>query len=365
MRILFHLNSMGHGGAERCVSILCNFFAKKGHHVILATEWKSPKEYTIDANVHRVHVGLDAADDKKGRIAKIWLRYARLRSCIKKQRPDIVISFCNKANFRSATAMLGMKIPLLVSVRNDPQKDYAPYKISTKIMEQKAAGCVFQTPDARAFFSQKLQDKSKIILNPLAQQYFEFLQYKSITREKEIVTVGRITAQKNQMLLLKVFDKVCKTFPEYTLKIYGAVEDQQIFEKMKHFLASRGLENRVLFMGEVDNIQEQMINAALFVLPSDYEGMPNALIEAMVLGIPCIATDCPCGGSAMLIENQKSGILVRPGDQKALEQAVRYMLSQPDKAEQMGNQARLLADRVDPKKICEEWMEYIEQLIKK
>ena len=71
-------------------------FCKKGHHVILATEWKSPKEYTIDANVHRVHVGLDAADDKKGRIAKIWLRYARLRSCIKKQKPDIVISFAIK-----------------------------------------------------------------------------------------------------------------------------------------------------------------------------------------------------------------------------------------------------------------------------
>ena len=365
MKILFHLNSMGRGGAERVVSILSSAFARQGHEVLIATLWKAKKEYEVDSRVQQRHIGLRDTEEQRGRIAKACLRYVRLRRCIQKEKPDIVISFCNKANFRSALAMIGMKIPLLVSVRNDPQKNYAPYKIATKIMEHKAAGCVFQTPDAKAFFSKKLQKKSQILFNPLSEQYPIPKQGSIQERKKVIVTVGRIARQKNHMLLIQSFAKLCDEFPAYQLNLYGSADDVELYNQMKTWIVSNGLEERIRFMGVEEDLPNKIANAALFVLPSDYEGMPNALIEAMVLGLPVVATDCPCGGVKMFVENNVTGLLVSVGDSVALREAIRYMLTHTEEAEQMGKRARSIIDRVEPQIVCEKWLEYIYTIVEK
>ncbi len=104
MKILFHINSLGRGGAERVVSILANQFAKDGNDVLVATQWYAEDEYPLSESVRRIPVGLTDADDKKGRVGKAVARLSRLRRCIRTEQPDVVISFCNKANFRSATA---------------------------------------------------------------------------------------------------------------------------------------------------------------------------------------------------------------------------------------------------------------------
>lgn len=364
MKILFHINSMGHGGAEHVVSILSNSFVQHGYEVVLTTQWQSQREYPINPRVRRIHVGLDAQDDRKGRIAKILLRYTRLRKCIRKEKPDIVISFCNKANFRCAFAMLGMKVPLLVSVRNDPRKDYAPYRIPTWYMERKASGCVFQTPDAMRFFSKRLQEKSRIIFNPLSDNYLKTDKSRLVIRNKDIVTVGRISRQKNQLLLLRAFHNILKKHPDYTLKIYGELEEKDFYEKLQQYIEENGMNDKVHFMGVSDALHKEIQGAAVFVLPSDYEGMPNALIEAMVLGLPCIATDCPCGGAALLIQNEISGKLVPTEQVEPLQAALEDMLSHPDKAELMGKNAKKVLEKVHPDRICDEWIRYISEITK-
>lgn len=365
MKILFHLNSMGRGGAERVVSILSHAFVQKGHEVILTTQWYSENEYETDKRVRRISVGLTDNDMNRNRICKAWLRFARLRKCICMEKPDLVISFCNKANFRSAFAMFGMKVPLLISVRNDPQKDYAPYRIPTWYMERKAAGGVFQTPDAMRFFSKRLQKKSRIIFNPLSEKYLDSedkVPHLTI-RKKEIVTAGRISRQKNQLLLLRAFQIILKKYPEYMLKIYGELQENDFYEELQRYIDKTGLQDKVLFMGVTDTLREEIQNAAVFVLPSNYEGMPNALIEAMVLGLPCIATDCPCGGAALLIQNEFSGKLVPTGQVEPLQQALEDMLSNPEKAELMGKNAKKVLEKVHPDRICNEWIEFISEIM--
>ena len=347
MKILFHLNSMGRGGAERVVSILSKSFADRGDEVVVATQWYSENEYELGEKVRRISVGLTEEDEKQGRLKRAWIRLWRLRNCIKKESPDLVISFCNKANFRSAFSLIGMKIPLLVSVRNDPKKDYAPYKLPTWLMEKKAAGCVFQTPDAQQFFSRKLQEKSRIIFNPLSEKYLEKdAKEETCIRKPEIVTVGRISCQKNQLLLFQAFADIEKAYPDYVLKIYGDVQDETIYEELQQFIKEKRLDKKVFFMGTSDSLKEEIKDAALFVLPSDYEGMPNALIEAMVMGIPSVATDCPCGGSAMLMENKVSGMLVPVGDKEALKEA------------------KKIVEKVHPQVVSREWGDYIETVMK-
>jgi glycosyltransferase involved in cell wall biosynthesis len=234
-------------------------------------------------------------------------------------------------------------------------------------MERKAAGCVFQTPDAMSFFNKKFQNKGKVILNPISEQYINpnWDINTNIERKKEIVTVGRITSQKNHLLLFEVFNEIQLKYPEYVLKLYGDIQDNDVYEKLKQYISDNKLENSIIFMGLKSNPGDYIKDASMFVLSSDYEGMPNALMEAMVLGVPSISTDCPCGGPKMVIENLKNGILVPVGDKKTMAEAMEYIITHEREADIMGNEAKKLIEQVEPDKICGQWMEYILELIKK
>lgn len=362
-KILFHINSMGKGGAERVISILSRYFAQDGNDVIVTTLWTAKEEYPLDERVRRIHVGLMPEEESRGRVYKALVRILRYRQCIRKEKPDIVISFCANANFRSAYSVIGTRIPLLVSVRNDPKKDYAPYKKKCRFMAKKAAGCVFQTPDAKEFFEEGLQKKSRIIWNPLDEKYLCSQEASAKQRDKTIVTVGRITRQKNQMLLLEAFWEICDEFPEYQLQIYGEAGSDGVKEELETFCTEHKIADRVSFMGASSTLEKDIQNAGLFVLSSDYEGMPNALIEAMAMGLPCVATDCPCGGSALLMK-QYGGILIPVGAKEELAQAMRRVLSDAELAERIGMQARGVIERVNPQKIYQEWKDYVETLIR-
>ncbi len=366
MKIIFHLNSMGRGGAEHVVSILSHKLAEAGHDVTITTQWYSENEYEIDPKVKRVNVGLTEADENSGRIKKAFTRLLRLRSFIKKANPDLVISFCSKANFRSAFSLFGMNTPLIVSVRNNPVEDYKGHFISTKYMEKKAAGCVFQTPDAMKFFSESFQKKSVIIFNPIAEEYLDVRderKHSPVTRNNVIVNVGRISKQKNQLLLLKAFRRIADSYPDYILRIYGDAQESAVLDELNSYISKNNLSDRVSFMGTAKSMKDEISDAALFVLSSDFEGMPNSLIEAMALGIPSISTDCPCGGSAMLIDDHKSGILVPVRDEEALAGAIDSLLKDRDLAESLGNNALSVIDKVHPDKICKEWEDYISGII--
>lgn len=371
-KILFHINSLGKGGAERVVSVLSQYFAEDGYQVVIVTLWRAGEEYELSKAVRRIDLGELAAGRLGGRRLLALRRFTDLRSVIRREQPGIVISFCVKANFRSAFAMLGMRTPLLVSVRNDPKTDYAPHAGATKWMEKKACGCVFQTEEARQFFSPAFQKKSRVIWNPIDEKYLLAGQKSQIqrtendkeqdTRLNRIVTVGRISRQKNHMLLLRAFCRVRNQFPNMVLQIYGEEEGSGVKEELESYIADNKLEEQVLFMGQNSSLEKELKDAALFVLPSDYEGMPNALIEAMVLGLPVIATDCPCGGVAALIEDGVSGLLVPVGDENRLAEAMARLLGERGLARSMAENAAKVAEKVSPLRIYKEWKEYVETL---
>lgn len=371
-KILFHINSLGKGGAERVVSVLSRYFAEDGYQVVIVTLWRAGEEYELSKAVRRIDLGELAAGRLGGRRLLALRRFTDLRSVIRREQPGIVISFCVKANFRSAFAMLGMKTPLLVSVRNDPKTDYAPHAGATKWMERKACGCVFQTEEARQFFSPAFQKKSRVIWNPIDEKYLlagregEGKKAENNKRHADgrnrIVTVGRISRQKNHMLLLRAFCRVRNQFPNMVLQIYGEEGEGGVKEELESYIADKKLEERVLFMGQNSSLEKELQDAALFVLPSDYEGMPNALMEAMVLGLPVIATDCPCGGVAALIEDGVSGLLVPVGDEDRLAEAMARLLGERELAQSMAENAAKVAEKVSPLRIYKEWKEYVETL---
>lgn len=202
-------------------------------------------------------------------------------------------------------AITGLHIPLIYSERNDPNRvnQRKVDKIYRKIVEHRADEFVFQTTGAQKCYPKKVQKRSVVILNPLDVTGFPTHDF--TVEKKEIVTVGRLEPQKNQKLLINAFSELAKDFPDYTLIIYG---EGSLRNELENYIISKGLQSKVVLPGVKNNIQEYIKDASLFVLSSDYEGIPNALIEAMAIGLPCVSTDCSPGGARELIADEAGRI---------------------------------------------------------
>lgn len=357
MKILFYINLIDFGGAERVVVNLANEFSKRGHETVIVTSYCKEQEYELNEKVKRL--SLEEKQLKESFIRKNLTRTLRLRRICKKERPDIVVSFMAQANFRAIMATRFLKIKTLISVRNDPDKEYPNgiYRFTAKILYPLASGCVFQTEDAKNWFPHSIQRKSKIILNPVNDKFYQ-MDYKG--ERENIVTVGSLSPRKNQQLLIKAFSLIAQEFPKESLIIYGNGPER---EKLIELTKSLNIEERVFFMGESSEIHEKIKNAKVFVLSSNYEGLPNVVMEAMALGLPVISTDCPCGGPRMLIENEKSGILVDTNDVEAMVEKLRIILKNPSFAEFLGENGRETAEGFNQEKIYKSWEIYMKEII--
>lgn len=361
-KIVFHLNCLERGGAERVVSNLAGQFVEHGYEVYIATEWQGEDEYVIDERIHRVHVGFTEEQEKRGRIAKIFIRILNLRKFLKQVEPDVVVAFARKANYRALTATIGTKYPVVISVRIAPVGCYDHFsdKIQIPILFPRAAGGVFQTEEQKDFFPGYLQRKSRVILNAINSKFIgnEIPE----EREKVVVHSGRIVDFKNQLMLVKAFVEVHKKHPEYTLKIFGPDALDGTWQLLEACIEENQAQDYIKLMGSSNQLEKDMINGAVAAFSSDVEGMPNAMLEAMALGLPVVATDCPPGGPRMVIQHGENGLLIPVGNQKALEEAINYMIENPEHAEQMGRNATKIAEIAGEIGIFKEWERYLTEI---
>ena len=361
-KIVFHLNCLERGGAERVVSNLSGQFVQNGYKVWIATEWQGEDEYEIDPRIQRVHVGLNKKQEIHGRIGKFIDRICNLRQFIKKVNPDIV--FARRANYRALTATVGMKTPVLISVRINPIGfyDFLSDKIQIPILFRRAAGCVFQTQDQREFFPEFIQKKSRIILNPISEKFIGNPIPGDEEREKAVVHSGRLVDFKNQLLLIRAFVRVHEKHPDYVLKIYGPDSFDGTREQLEALIEEKDAEHYVFLMGASAQLEKDMIDGAVAAFSSDYEGMPNAMLEAMALGLPVVATDCPPGGPRMVIENEKNGLLVPVRDELALAEAINRLIEDRALAVRLGAEAAKIGEAAGPQRIFAQWKDYIEEI---
>lgn len=294
-KIVFYIGSLSRGGAQRVIVTLANSLSKRGFSCVVATSYKGENEYSLDENIKRIVL----VEKKQNFIKKNLSEILFFRKLVKEEKPDTVLSFMGEPNTRMLLATFLLKCRKVVSVRNDPCKEYNGflYSLFVKVLFNLASHVVFQTENAKNWFPKSIRRKSSVVMNPVDDVFFE-TEYNGI--RKDIVTVGRLVPQKNHELLIRAFARVAANI-EDNLVIYG---DGELRNHLIDLVKSLGLANRVLFPGLISNVAETIKSAKLFVLSSNYEGMPNALMEAMALGIPCISTDCPCGGPKSLLEKK-------------------------------------------------------------
>lgn len=361
-KIAFHLNTLCQGGAERVVTNLANQFAKEGYEVYVATEWYDENEFVLDPRVTRVHVGLKDEDASKSRVTKFLLRIKYLKEFVRKVNPDVLVAFAHRANYRALMAAGNSKIPVVISIRINPIGYYDAFtdKIQIKWLFPKAAGCVYQTAEQREFFKPYLQEKSRIIMNPINPKYFGVKR--SDTPEKCVVHHARLVDFKNQPMLVRAFLKVHEKHPDYQLKIYGPDSFDGTKEILEKLISDNNAGEFIHLMGACNDLEIEIPKGEVYAYSSDYEGMPNSLLEAMAMGMPVVATDCPCGGPRAVIEDGKNGFLIPVGDENALADRICRLIEDKELAKSFGVEAKRIEEKASVEAIFRQWKDYLEEI---
>lgn len=345
--------SMKSGGCERVIAVLSDEFVKNNIDVsiIMLSETEQNSFYKVNEKVKLVTI-------YKKTVSKGIKRVRLLRKSIKELNPDIVISFLPHVNVYTSLAIAPLNIPHVVSERNNPYIDPKNkiLRILKKLCFYKADGVVFQTLDAKYFYSKKTRKKSTIICNPVVNRKFHHVS----SRTKNIISVGRLTEQKNHKYLIESFFE-SKLYEEgYKLKIYG---EGPLKKSLINLSASLHLSDSIIFMGNDELWYEKEKDAGLFVLSSNYEGMPNALLEALCVGIPSISTNCPSGGPKEIINSGINGILVECGNVCDLSKEMRHVVLDKKLQSKLSTENKETYLKFSSNLIAKKWINYLIKIV--
>lgn len=361
-KIAFYIGSLHKGGAERVFVNLAEHFLNQDYQILMVTQYRKEDEYELADGIDRVISDITPQEATKSRIVNFCRRVGKLHRIWKQEKPDLVLSCAGKNNFMTIVTTMFTKTKPVVSVVGEAKEEYPGrlMRALANLLFPHAAGVILQTERSRSFFSKRVGETAVILPNSLNPLFLR-APFQG-EREKRIVSVGRLDANKNHEMMIRAYAKLAAKYPEYTLTIYGDGELRDYLEKL---IASLGLSGRVFLPGVILNVAEKIEKASLFLLTSYSEGVSNALIEAMALGLPVIATDVPSGGTVELIRHAENGWIIPVGDEAALEEAMDRLLSDTDLAKRLGTQARKLQERFAPERVNGQWQAYFEKCMGK
>ena len=337
----------GGGGAERVATVLANELSKD--YAVYYCAFIGNGFYPTSERVKK-HV----FPDKRG-----FALIKEVGSFLKKESFDTVLALGSPAATKVAVAkkLCGLKFRFIASERNDPKREItSPIKrLLRKWAYKKADKIVFQTDEARDYYPARIRDKGAIILNPVLIENESVVDIEG--DYKRIVAAGRIDKQKNFPLLIRAFALFNKDFPEYTLDIFGKKNDEEEYQKVLGAIEENVLNEKVVFKGFTSGLYDEFLRSSVYVSSSDYEGISNSMLEAMAAGLPCVCTDCPCGGARATIKDGENGLLVPVGDEVALFKALKKAASDGELRKKLSLEAVKIRDRLSVDSIVGKWEE--------
>lgn len=350
MKLTFVTSTLHAGGSERVMSLLANTFAQKGYEVEIICINKHLVFYPID---EKVKVWF-AEDEVKS--LSILKKMMWLRKHINSEKPDVVIAFMLEVYCVTLASLIGVSVPVISSERIDPHFFGRAKGLLRWLLLRRTTHLVVQTVRIKDFYSAKLQSRTTIIPNPVTDKVFSLTP---TLKQKRIIAVGRLAYQKNYPMMFRAFAKVHHDFPDWQLVVYGNGPQK---EEIRGVIERLGMEGHIILAGKSDHVVEEMNKSSLFVMSSDYEGMSNALLEAVCVGLPVISTDV--SGAKDLITDGVNGYIVPVGNERALTLALSSMLSSPEKMDEMGRQSKALAPRFREEQIVGQWEELIKSVVR-
>lgn len=355
MTILFVIQGIRSGGAERVMSLLCNNLSQRGNKIILAiTETMEEFAYQVSPLVNVVDATARTGNAKRSRVKQI----RNLRKLYKERKPDVVVSFITRTNICAIVAGVGLKTPIIISERNNPMVD--PASKSTRMLRDVvyplADGFVFQTQYARECFSASIQRKSVVIFNPVSEAV---AGVNTSDRQKRIIAVGRLESQKNVSMMIRALARVLPKHHEYHVDIFGT---GGLAEQLQNEIDNLGMQERICLRGFTANSIQEMAASEVYLMTSNFEGMPNALMEAMCVGCACISTDAPAYGARELIKDVENGFLIPVKDEEALVEKLNVLLSDPIMVQSFSQKSKEVYANFNTEAIVDQWLAYIERV---
>lgn len=341
-RLVLVISSMQGGGAERVMALLAGEWTRRGYPVTLITLDDAPDVYDLPPDVRRVRLGvMGASTGKLDGLRRNLHRLRALRTAILREKPSAVISFMDRTNVLTLLALRRVPFPVIVSERIDPR--HYPMGRGWEVLRQKlyprAAAVVVQTHAVAQWAAGFLPaSKIHVIPNPVVLPAEDAAPGRPpwVPAGPYVVAMGRLDSQKGFDLLLPAFAAIAADFPRHHLVILGEGPERAALERQAERLQ---LTERVSLPGRLAQPWPILRGAEAFVMSSRFEGFPNALLEAMALGLPVISFDCPSGPGEILTDGE-TGLLVRAEDVPSLSQAMARIMENPGLRRHLGDSAR-------------------------
>lgn len=362
-KILFIFRGMGSGGAQKVLAFVSNTCVDAGYDVSIISLLDIKPTLKINDNIKVSYIGYDGSEVNKNNVVKQFFYklqlIIKLRSLIKKSNPDLIITFMSDIVRIVVLSTMGLNMKIIGSERGNPLKYTKRQLAKYSRAYRKCSAVVFQTYKAASIFDKIILDKSFIIPNPCIPRVNPIEPYKG-KRKKIFLAAGRLCVQKRFDILIFAFLQLTKKHSDYKLYIYGEGPEREYLQKI---INENNLNEVVFLKGDTIDVFKEAREFTAFVLTSDYEGIPNVLIEALSIGLPCISTDCEPGGPRLLLDEGRRGILVPTGDVNKLTAAMIDYIENPNLARRYGNLGVQVKKELAPNLIAKKWLNIIEKTL--
>lgn len=364
MKIFFLVSSLGAGGAERVATTLCNAWVARGDQVTLVPTFSGGGRsfYEVLNSVELIYL----ADLVRSNSKSPWnyvRRLVALRNLIANKNPDLVVSFLPNVNVAAILSTFLLTVPVICCERRDPTSHPASpfWEFICRMTYRFADMLVVQTETVATTVGKRYPHLKKVrtVANPLPNGVV-LHKKKMLTKGRNtLLSLGRLSDEKQIDKIINAFSKIAHDYPNWDLRLYG---DGLMRRQLKDQIYSLGLQNRAFLMGKTSNPWLAMANADVFAMTSKYEGFPNALLEAMGVGLPCIVFDCP-SGPRDITRNGQDAFLVPFDDQFMLEVKLRELMDSEELRICMGNKARdSVIDRYSLQSVITKWDSLFKEL---
>ena len=331
------ISDLSSGGAQRVLVTLADHWASKGYKTAVITyNDRSADFYQLHPFVNRISIKREISS-KAGavRVMTIVRRISALRRILKNLRPGVTVSFITQTNILVILAAFGLRRRVVISERNDPalQSFGVFWDTLRKLLYRYADVVTANTHGALETMRSYVPAHKLLFLpNPV------YLQNKVKRRDevsKNILTVGRLVRQKAHDVLIEAFAIVAQSFSDWRLKIVG---EGTLRDRLEAQADKFGISDYVDWYSNTKNIEAFYRSSEIFVLPSRYEGLPNALLEAMSFGLPVIVTN-GSPGPLELVEDGRTGLVVAVNDARSLARAIERLIRYPVLRKNLGQAA--------------------------
>ena len=276
------------------------------------------------------------------------LRYVRLRKLMQKERPRRVLALLTKTNILCAAAVWDLPVHLVVSERNDPRRQRLDHLWShlRRIFYRRADVVTANTEGVlKALQAMGPWKRLDLLPNPLPGGLSVVeREEQSNDRQREVLAVARLVPQKGLDVLIRAFASLPPSVrDDWSVTLVGDGPERQALEALAR---DAGLSDSIHFEGFRSDPLVFMRRASIFALPSRFEGMPNALLEAMAAGLPSVVSDASPGPLEM-VHDGRQGLVVPCDDVSAFATALQRLMLNGDLRDQCGDAARTTLRALD------------------